>query len=123
MVIWAGQDGKTLIHDIPREGVYGFLDLLCLIKGSKNAQTAKSYINFMLAPDVQAHLASDLSQGITSAKAVPLLSKQLRNAYEYASLSKNFKSSPIRPLPSNAGDSKYVSFADWAEAWDRFTAG
>lgn len=123
MVIWAGKDGTTLYHDIPKEGVYGFLDLLCLIKGSKNADTAKNYIDFMLSPQAQAHLSADLSQGITSAKAVPLLSKQLRDAYQYASLATNFKRSPIRPLPSNASGGKYVSYADWAEAWDRFTAG
>jgi spermidine/putrescine-binding protein len=123
MVIWAGKDGKTLYHDIPKEGVYGFLDLLCLIKGSKNPQTAKNYINFMLSPQAQAHLSADLSQGITSSKAVPLLSRQLRGAYQYASLATNFKRSPIRPLPSNSAGGKYVSYADWADAWDRFTAG
>jgi spermidine/putrescine-binding protein len=123
MVIWAGKDGTKLIHDIPREGAYGFLDLLCLIKGSKDPQSATAFINFMLAPDVQAHLAADLSQGITSRKAVPRLSKQLQDAYQYANLARNFKSSPIRPLPANASGGKYVSFADWAQAWERFVAG
>ena len=123
MVIWAGKDGKKLSHDIPKEGVYGFLDLLCLIKGSKNPETTKAYINFMLSPEAQAHLSADLSQGITSAKAVPLLSKPLQDAYQYANLATNFKRSPIGPLPANASGGKYVSYADWAQAWDRFTAG
>lgn len=120
MVVNAAKDGTTLYHDIPTEGVYGFMDLLCLIKGSKNAGTARGFINHMLSPTAQASLAKALAQGITNAKAVPLLPAVLRDAYEYSRLSENFRSSPIRPLPSNEGG-KYVTFADWAQAWQEFT--
>jgi len=121
MVVNAAKDGTTLIHDIPREGVYGFLDLLCLIKGSKNAGTARGLIDFMLSPAAQANLAVSLSQGITNQQAVPRLPRVLQDAYEYDQLAANFKRSPIRPLPSSGGDG-VVTFADWAQAWERFTA-
>lgn len=122
MVVWASQDGTELAHDIPQEGVYGFLDLLCLIKGSKNAGTATAFIDHMLAPEVQATMAGNLSQGITNQKGVPQLSEELQNAYQYASLSENFAKSPIRPLPPGESE-EFVTYADWAKAWEQFTAG
>lgn len=123
MVVNAAKDGVTLHHDIPVQGVYGFLDLLCVVKGTRNPAGGKALIDFMLAPRPQAQLAEALSQGITNRKAVPLLPSVLQDAYDYAHLAQNFKSSPIRPLPSDAGGGEYVTFADWAQAWERFTAG
>jgi spermidine/putrescine-binding protein len=122
MVVNAAHDGVRLFHDIPVQGVYGFLDLLCIIKGTKNPAGAKALVDFMLAPRPQAQLAKSLSQGITNEKAVPLLPKVLQETYQYDSLAQNFARSPIRPLPSGSGG-EYVTFADWAEAWERFTAG
>jgi len=122
MVVNAASDGVRLFHDIPVQGVYGFLDLLCIIAGTKNPAGAKALVDFMLSPSPQAQLAKSLSQGITNEKAVPLLPKVLQETYQYDSLAENFARSPIRPLPSGDGG-QYVTFADWAEAWERFTAG
>ncbi len=122
MVVSAAKDHTVLYHDIPRQGVYGFLDLLCVIKGTDNRGSADGFINYMLSAPAQAQLSKDLAQGITNKKAVPLLPEVLRNAYDYANLATNFKSSPIRPLPPGAS-SQYVTFADWAQAWEKFTAG
>ncbi len=51
-----------------------------------------------------------------------MLPQELQDAYQYANLSENFKSSPIRPLPPGQSD-QYVTYADWAKAWEKFTAG
>jgi len=122
IVAWAAADGKTLYHDFPSQGVYGFMDLLTMVKGTKNPENALGFINFMLEPTSQASLATTQSQGITNQKAVPMLSQDLQNAYQYADLSKNFETSPIRPLPPFRGQDGFVGFVDWAKAWERFTA-
>lgn len=122
IVAWAAADGKTLYHDFPSQGVYGFLDLLTVVKGAKNPDNALGFINFMLTPKAQANLGTEMSQGITNEKAVPMLPQTLQDAYQYANLSENFKTSPIRRLPPFRGQGNYVGFVDWAAAWERFTA-
>ncbi len=122
IVAWAAADGKTLYHDFPKEGVYGFLDLLCVIKGTKNLENSLGFVDFMLSPDAQASLGTAMSQGITNEKAVPMLPQSLQDAYQYDNLSENFQTSPIRRLPPFRGQDGYVGFVDWAKAWERFTA-
>jgi spermidine/putrescine-binding protein len=122
LVAFAAVDGVTLYHDFPKEGVYGYMDLLTLVKGAKDPANALGWINFILSPDAQKNLATELSQGITNQKTVPMLSKELQDAYQYAHLSENLQKSPIRRLPSFRGEGDYVGFVDWATAWERFTA-
>lgn len=123
MVVWASQDGKTLYHDFPKQGVYGFLDLLCVLKGTKNLENSMGFVNYMLSPQAQADTGTDLAQGITNSKAVPLLPQSLQQIYRYADLKTNFATSPVRKLPPFLGQNGYVGFSDWATAWEQFTAG
>lgn len=123
MVVWASQDGKTLYHDFPKEGVYGFLDLLCVLKGTSNLENSMGFVDYMLSARAQASTGTDLSQGITNQKGVPLLPGSLKSIYQYADLKANFAKSPIRKLPPFQGQGGYVGFSDWATAWEQFTAG
>jgi spermidine/putrescine-binding protein len=122
LVAWAAADGATLYHDFPEQGVYGFMDLLTLIKGAKDPAAALGWINFTLSPQAQANMGTEMSEGITNQKGVPMLSQELQDAYQYANLTENFQKSPIRRLPPFRGQGDYVGFVDWAAAWERFTA-
>jgi spermidine/putrescine-binding protein len=123
MVVWASQAGKTLYHDFPKEGVYGFLDLLCVLKGTSNLQNSMGFVDYMLSPQAQADLGIGLSQGITNQKGVPLLPQNLQQIYQYSDLQVNFAHSPIRKLPPFRGQNGFVGFSDWATAWEHFMAG
>ncbi len=94
IVAWAAADGATLYHDFPEQGVYGFMDLLTMVKGTKDPENALGWIDFTLSPEAQANLATEMSQGITNQKAVPMLSQELQDAYQYVK--------PLRELPDLA---------------------
>ncbi len=122
IVLWAAADGKTLYSDTPKEGVYGWMDLLCVVKGTKDVANSLGFVNFMLSPQAQADLARNTAFGITNEKAVPMLSQTLQDASQYANLAQNLKMSPIRPLPPLHPQDGYVGYVDWAKAWERFAA-
>ncbi len=53
--------GKPLKWVVPREGQVGMMNVMSIVKGSKNADLAHQLIDFWLSADVQTALANDLT--------------------------------------------------------------
>lgn len=53
--------GKPLKWVVPKEGQVGMMNVMSIVKGSKNADLAHQLIDFWLSKDVQTALANDLA--------------------------------------------------------------
>lgn len=108
---WPGllRTKKPLKWAAPAEGQTGGLNLLTLVKGSKNAALVHEFINFWLSTEVQTNLARDLVDSPTN--------KEVRLAPEQAGLMTYGPEqiSAIRFLPP---DALLKQRAGWVEKWN-----
>ena len=57
------EDGVPMDFAWPKEGGLGVLNLMCVVKGSENAELAEKFINYMLSDDTQSKILN--TQGET----------------------------------------------------------
>lgn len=63
--------GKPLKWVVPREGQVGMMNVMGIVKGSRNADLALQLIDFWLSKDVQTALANDLADSPINRNATP----------------------------------------------------
>ncbi|MFO1270248.1 MAG: ABC transporter substrate-binding protein [Rubrivivax sp.] len=63
--------GKPLKWVVPREGQVGMMNVMSIVKGSKNADLAHQLIDFWLSAEVQTALANDLADSPINRNAKP----------------------------------------------------
>lgn len=63
--------GKPLKWVVPREGQVGMMNVMSIVKGSKNADLAQQLIDFWLSAEVQTALANDLADSPINRNAKP----------------------------------------------------
>jgi spermidine/putrescine transport system substrate-binding protein len=68
-----------LRYSIPKEGSLIWIDNMCILKSSPNKAAAERFINFILAPDVGAELASYTRYSSPNTAALELISPEDRN--------------------------------------------
>ena len=108
---WPGllRTKKPLKWATPVEGQTGGLNLLTLVKGSKNAALVHEFINFWLSTEVQTGLARDLVDSPTN--------KEVRLAPEQAELM-TFGQEQVNAIQFLPPDVLLRERAGWVEKWN-----
>ena len=73
-----GLDSRVIRY--PEEGVVGWFDSLVVPKGAKNIESAKKFMNFLLAPENMAMLSNYASYANAVPDSREFLSETLQNA-------------------------------------------
>jgi spermidine/putrescine-binding protein len=112
--------GQSLQIAHPQPGDFTFADAFALAKGAPSPDAAHAFINYLIAPDVQAGLMNRLRRGVVNAKAIPLLDETSRGLYPYDNLDPFFAMNPLLGFPPfDTSNSGIASYPDWVTAWDR----
>ena len=119
----AKEKGKTLAAASPAEdGTYYWSDAYAIAVDAPNVDNAYAFIDFMMAPENNAAIASELGSAATIEGAVPLMPEDARGLYDYEEVKKPgggiLGTQAITPPTTDEGD--IVGIAKWKEAWDRF---
>jgi spermidine/putrescine-binding protein len=119
----AKEKGKTLAAASPAEdGTYYWSDAYAIAIDAPNVDNAYAFIDFMMAPENNAAIATELGSAATIEAAVPLMPEDARGLYDYTEVQKPgggiLGTQAITPPTEDEGD--IVGIAKWKEAWDRF---
>lgn len=83
---WSGSAAQTVdtasdkvTFILPKEGVNGFQENMCLLKSAPNATEAKAFFEYMLRPEVAAKNANWLRGGTPNTAALPLIDPALKS--------------------------------------------
>jgi hypothetical protein len=90
------------------------------VADAPNLDAAYAFLDHMISAQTQKTLAERLFRGTVSAVAVPVLSPEVRDLYNYEDLDAVFTVSPLvgfPPLEADAGE--IATYVDWVVAWDR----
>jgi spermidine/putrescine-binding protein len=103
------------------EGFY-WSDAYSIPKGAPNAATAYAFIDQMISPRSNADLAEGVLSAVSSKKALPLLPKELADAFEYSIVEEEPEKSvmALSVLPPIADEGDIVGIAAWRKAWEEF---
>ena len=74
----AWQDGGEMDFHWPKEGGIMWMDSLVIPKDAANKENAHKFINFILRPDIAKQVTEYIGYVAPNKKAVPMLSKELR---------------------------------------------
>ena len=95
----------------------GWSDSYVIPTTATNIDAAYAFIDYMLSPEINAQLATNLASGVSNEKAYPLLSPDMQQLYDYTIVRDS--SSPVKiPVyvpPTN--NPACASPADWAKIW------
>ena len=97
--VWAKDRGANILHTIPAEGGFAFIDAFAIPAASDNVETALAWINEALGPEVQACQAAALAAGVVNPQAVPLLDATTASLYPYDQIDSVFTNAPVYSLP------------------------
>lgn len=119
----AAASGTTLAFAYFQEGRTGWWDALAIPTTAAHPECAQVYINQMLAPDVQAQLANNLVSGVTNLDAIPLVTGDTKDFYDYAAVESATTDAFDKMTPPDDVPDGIVPFAEWQEAWQNIKAG
>lgn len=119
VAVWAKAKGKAIKYTIPKEGTGMFMDCLCMPKDAPHPELTYKMINHIVSPEPQKIFATEQSAGITNLKAVPTLSKELVDSYNYADLDGFMKKARLQPVPPSEYDGTTASYADFLQEYAR----
>jgi len=106
---------------LPEEGGSGFCDAFAIPITADNPQTAYSWINNILEPDVNA-AANDYLIGATPvAGSVDLLAPATRDLYPYADLDEFLTQIPFYNNPLVESE-EFLTMKEWLEIWTEIKA-
>jgi spermidine/putrescine transport system substrate-binding protein len=104
------------------DGTFFWSDAYSIARDAPNLANAYAFIDFMMLPESNAALASELGSAATIEKAVGLMDEKSRNLYRYETV--------LRPdggilntqivLPPQEDDGSVVGAAKWSKAWEEF---
>mgnify|MGYP003382542242 CR=1 FL=1 len=119
VAVWTKAKGKEIKYTIPKEGTGMFMDCLCIPKDAPNAELSYKMINHVISPEPQKIFATEQSAGITNLKAVPLLSAELTQSYNYADLDNFMQKARLQPVPPSEYDGTTASYDDFLTEYAR----
>lgn len=106
--------GVPLKFVYPKEGGFGHVSTIDVVKGSPYEAAALKFINQVLDPLAQLGQANQVPYGPTNKLITPILA-------EYPDLAKRFPSSPADLAGLYIADAKAVNdqYPQWVDAWNR----
>jgi spermidine/putrescine transport system substrate-binding protein len=119
VAVWAKGKGKTIAYTIPKEGTGMFMDCLCIPKDCPHIDLTYKMINHIISPEPQKIFAVEQSAGITNLKAVPLLTPELVQSYNYSDLDNFMKKARLQPVPPTDSDGSVATYDDFLQEYAR----
>jgi spermidine/putrescine-binding protein len=121
-ILIAKDKGVTLVSGSPSEdGTYFWSDAYSIALDSPNTDNAYAFIDYMMGPEANAAIASELGSGCTVEAALPSVDAQVAPLYPYDEVRKAggvLDTQVVSPPSEDDGD--VVGVAKWQEAWQRF---
>lgn len=96
----------------------GWSDAYVIPTTAENLDAAYAFTNYLLKPDVNATLATNLASGVTNEKAFSLLSPDLQQLYDYTIVKDPNSPVKIDIYVPPQDDAACTTPADWAKVWD-----
>jgi spermidine/putrescine transport system substrate-binding protein len=109
--------GDKLLGTIPKDGGATWIDTWAVPEKAPNLDSAYGFVNHMLSPDVQAKVASALTEGTVSKNAIDRVSKTNAEIYNYRDSSAiGTDLAPLFRFPLDSSPSR-TNYTDWTNAW------
>lgn len=124
-VIAAEKGVKLLAASPATDGTFYWSDAYALALDAPNLDNAYAFINFMMLPQSNAALASELGSGATVEKAFDLMDGKSKSLYRYDAVRRpdgGILNTQI-VIPPQDDDGEIVGAAKWAKAWEAFKLG
>ncbi len=115
------QNVRTIAAD-PIEGGAVWADSWFIPHTAENLDTVHALINEALSPEVQAGMCTATASNTVSPLALPLMSDDAKQYFDYANFKDEFAKLKIYGLPPLTSD-EHATYADWIQAWADFRAG
>ncbi|XPV77627.1 MAG: extracellular solute-binding protein [Desulfovibrio sp.] len=83
-VVWNGeafianQENSEIEYIYPAEGFTLWMDSMCIPAGAKNIKEAHAFLNYLMRPDVAAHISTEMGYSTPNAKAMELIAESVR---------------------------------------------
>lgn len=120
MVGFAAAKGKKLAYAIPDEGAMVFMDVLAIPTDAPNRDLAYQLIGQSVSAEGQLVIAESLTQAVITRDAVPLVSEENRQIYQYDNLQALFERARFYPFWPLEPDGRHVTFDQVIEEYQRF---
>jgi len=72
------KNGVNVSYIIPKEGALAFFDVFAMPKDAKNKEEAYQFLNYLMRPDVIAHISDHVFYANGNKASVPLISAEVR---------------------------------------------
>ena len=119
VAVWAKAKGKEIRYTIPKEGTGLFMDCLVIPKDAPHLDLTYKMMNHILSPAPQKVFATEQSAGITNLDTVPMLSKELQEAYGYADLRSKLQKARLQPMPPTEPGTQWATYDDFLKEYQR----
>ena len=125
-IVLAEKKGVALKSASPAtDGTFYWSDAYGIALGSPNIDNAYAFINYMMSPEANAAIATELGSGATISAAVDKLDANTKGLYDYSIVAKTgggvLGSQVVVPPTKNDGD--IVGMPAWTKAWEAFKLG
>lgn len=122
-IMIAKEKGVTLASASPEvDGTFFWSDAYSIALDAPNLDTAYAFIDYMMSPEANAAIASELGSGCTIEAALPLVDPAIAPLYPYDEVRAEsggvLDTQVVTPPKEDEGD--IVGIAKWQEAWQRF---
>lgn len=121
-ILIAKEKGVTLASASPEtDGTFFWSDAYSIALDAPNPDNAYGFIDFMMSPQANADIASELGSGCTIEAALPLVDPLVAGLYPYDEVRTPggvLDTQVVSPPTEDDGD--IVGVPKWQEAWQRF---
>lgn len=114
--------GTKIEMSIPKEGAVLWVDAWFMPVSADNVETAQAYMDQALDPQVQAKVATAVSQAPVSRKALEFMDEKNRKRFDYDNIEQIFAAG-LPGIPPVEDDGTHATYSDWVTAWQEFKAG
>ncbi len=73
------KNGVNISYTIPKEGALAFFDVFAMPADAKNKDEAYQFLNYLMRPDVMAHISDHVYYASGNKASTPLVSKEVRD--------------------------------------------
>jgi spermidine/putrescine-binding protein len=119
----AARKGVELVAASPAEdGTFFWCDSYAIALDAPNVENAYAFIDFMMQPQSNAALGSELGSGATIEKAPPLMDEKARRLHRYEIVRQpdgGVLNTQI-VIPPQQDEGEIVGAPKWNQAWERF---
>ncbi len=125
-IVLAEKKGVTLKSASPAtDGTFYWSDAYGIAVDSPNIDNAYAFIDFMMSPEANAAIATELGSGATISAAVDKLDTNTKALYDYSIVAQKgggvLGSQVVVPPTKDDGD--IVGMPKWVKAWEAFKLG